>query len=80
MARFPDLRISATRAVFPEPACKTAGSPVTFRGNGSRCRSVAALLAAYSGGTVWAFHPTSRGRRGERQIVHVRLPAGREGV
>ena len=42
MARFPDLRIIAARS------SSRAANPVT---------SVNAPLPAYSGGTVWAFHP-----------------------
>src|SRR5579862_4385546 len=49
-ARFPDSRITATHrsSQVPSPACAGFRDPVTC---------LDASLTAYSGGTVWAFHP-----------------------
>jgi hypothetical protein len=49
MARFPDSRLSAPFAVFPDELLSS-----DFPGE---TRDTRRALAAYSGGTVWAFHP-----------------------
>ena len=50
MARFPDSRISA-----PSPSSQTTAS--SDCPEDSHPRDVVKALPAYSGGTVWAFHP-----------------------
>src|SRR5712691_1835574 len=55
MARFPDLRIVAALCASSQAHGEPSDGPWTRRA-GSRDESEASL-AAYSGGTVWVFHP-----------------------